>query len=226
MMDSPSALLMLQNGDSFFPSGSVAFSYGLESLCGDTKIATEQDVQRFLAQLLRYRWTTLDRPILRMAWLAEGDLDRVQSADRLQQQMSIPYESRTGSWRAGRALLSVHKALHTRGACEYSSRIEQGSALGHLCVVQGLVWWGVGLTVEQAETVSVHTMCTGMLGAALRLGVIGHTGAQRILSHLHVLAAEALSGPCVQPEAVCTFTPAADIAVMRHEWQSSRLFSN
>lgn len=226
MTDSASALLMLQHSDSFFPSGSVAFSYGMESLCGDAKIGTEGDVQRFVEQHLRYRWASLDRTILRIAWCAEGDLDTVQSADQLQQLMSIAHESRTGSWRAGRALLSVHKALRTRGAREYSERIDNGTALGHLCAVQGLLWWGVGLTVEEAEIVSMHSMCVGMLGAALRLGMIGHTGAQRIHTRIRALAEDILNNPFVRSDIVSTFTPAADIAMMRHEWQASRLFSN
>lgn len=226
MTDHASSLLMLQHGDSFFPSGSVAFSYGMESLCADAKIQTHPDVQRFVEQHLRYRWATLDRTLLRKAWCADGNLDIVQSADMVQQRMSIAHESRTGSWRAGRALLSVHKRLGTRCALEYSERIDRRSAQGHLCVVQGLVWWGVGLSVEQAETLSVHTMCVGMVSAAIRLGVIGHTGAQRLLTELRALAGDVLDIPCVDPEAVRTFTPAADIAMMRHEWQTARVFSN
>lgn len=226
MTPAASSLLMLQHGDSFFPSGSVAFSYGMETLCADVKVETQSDVQRFLEQHLRYRWASLDRTLLRTAWCAGGNLDIVQSADLTQQRMSIPHESRTGSWRAGRALLSVHERLGTRCALEYSERIDRGSALGHLCVIQGLVWWGVGLSVEQAETLSVHTMCVGMVSAAIRLGVIGHTGAQRLLTDLRALAEDALNTPCVHAEAVRSFTPAADIAMMRHEWQASRVFSN
>jgi len=220
------ALLMLQHGDSFFPSGSVAFSYGMESLREDEKLHTERDVARFVEQHIRFRWATLDRAVLRLAWGARGELDTVESADDIQQSMCLARESRTGSWRAGRALLSVHKTLCTPGAGEYSGRIERGEAHGHLCAVQGLVWWGVGLTVMQAETLGVHTMCVGMVGAAIRLGVMGHTGAQRVLARARSAAETVLSAPPPDLDTVCAFTPAADIAMMRHEWQTSRVFSN
>ena len=54
-------LALLQHGDSFFPSGAVSFSWGLETLAEDGRVATAADVAAFLEGQLRWRWATCDR---------------------------------------------------------------------------------------------------------------------------------------------------------------------
>jgi hypothetical protein len=66
-MDSRSLLAALQHADSFFPSGAVSFSWGLEALRADGLVRTANDVALFIAGLLRHRWATGDRPLLAAA---------------------------------------------------------------------------------------------------------------------------------------------------------------
>ena len=76
-------LALLQHGDSFFPSGAVSFSWGVETLAADGKIAKAEDVERFVAHQLAGRWAASDRPVLLAALAAVGDLSQVALADRL-----------------------------------------------------------------------------------------------------------------------------------------------
>ena len=221
-----SDLLFLQHADSAFPSGAVAFSQGIETLRSEEHLNDEHSLARFLDNQLRYRWATGDRAVLAAAWEAAGDLDAIAAADRVQETTTLALELREGSKRAGRALLGVHRELGTSGAADYRARLTTGHASGHLSAVQGLVWRGVGLSCRHACVASPHTLCVGLLGAALRLSIIGHIAAQRILSGLHPCLVEILDTAPPGLDALTAYTPVTDIALMRHETLAVRLFSN
>ncbi len=226
-MAEPARLLAaLQHGDSFFPSGGVSFSWGLESLCAEGLVADETDVCRFVQGQLSHRWATCDRPALIAAHRAGRNLESVALVDAELEALALPQGLRVGSRRAGGALLNAHERLETRHAKEYRRMVKTGSAFGHLPVVQGLAWGAVGLAEEVAAAVSAHTLCVALLGAALRLGVIGHVGAQRILDDMRPEMTRLLSLPVPPPGNFSACTPAADIAVMRHETAEVRLFAN
>ena len=101
-----------------------------------------------------------------------------------------------------------------------------GEAPGHLPVVQGLLLAGVGLEERAAATVSAHALSVSVVGAALRLSIITHVDAQRILSATRGLLAELLAEPVPDVEQAGVYTPATDVATMRHESQTARLFAN
>ena len=229
MTDTPPSLasgLMaaLRQADSFFPSGSLAFSWGLETLRHDGLVKDAADVEWFVRDQLRHRWASFDRPALAAAHRAAGDLDAVALIDERLEAMSLAREQREGSRRAGRALLGVHEKLATPGAAAYRERVKAGRARGHLAAVQGVVWCGAGLDEEASSAVSAYTLCVGLLGAAVRLGLIGHIESQRSLSRLQDDIVELLG---VAPPALDDMgvgAPHADVAAMRHEVQGSRLF--
>ena len=145
-------LAMLQHGDSFFPSGAVSFSWGIEALGADGKISKADDVARFVRQQLKGRWATSDRPVLCAAHAAGGDLDSVLTADRLMEANSLAAEQREGSKRMGAALLNIHARLETRGAKDYQARLRAGAAPGHVAAVQGFLWHALGLDVVLQPT--------------------------------------------------------------------------
>ena len=219
-------LRSFQHADSFFPSGTVAMSSGLESLYVEGIVYTADSIERFLLGQLKWRWATLERSFVVHAAKAKLDFDVLSAIDAQIEILSLAKEARDGSVRSGRALLKVHTQLGTAGADCYEARINQGLAIGHNQVVQGLVWSSVGIRLGQIELMSAHTFCVGILGAALRLGLVGHSAVQSILSNSHDVIETILKGPCLLLDEVTSFTPEQEIAVMRHEVMSSRLFIN
>ena len=217
-------LAALQHGDSFFPSGSLAFSWGLETLCNDGLLRNEKDVEGYVRDQLRHRWATMDRPVLVAAHRAAGDPESLIPIDRLVDAMSLAREARDGSRRAGMALLSTHESLGNERASTYHELVRARRALGHLAVVQGLVWSGSRLDEATASAVSAHTLCVGFLGAALRLGVIGHIDSQRSLARLQNDIIEVLAAPAPALDDLEVCTPETDVASMRHETENTRLF--
>ena len=226
MRDLSNLLGALQHADSFFPSGSVSFSWGLETLFTDGKVASADALSAFVEGQLRHRWALCDVCALTAAWRAQGQLDRVAAVDEIVEAMTLAPEMRDGSRRAGASLLNVHARLDTPGAAEYRERIRKQEAHGHLPVVQGLVWRASGMTEETCRAVSAHTLCTGLVGAALRLGMVGHLDAQKTLLKVRPIVAELLNLEPAAAEAICACTPETEIASMRHEVQDSRLFAN
>ena len=226
MPESHSLLGALQYADSFFPSGSIAFSWGLETLRVDGEIASAEQVAQFLEGQLVHRWASFDAPVLVAAIRADGMFDRLEDLDHLVEAMTLAPELREGSRRAGASLLKVHSGLGTPRPDQYRRSIAQRKARGHLPVVQGLLWNATGLSEDACRAVSAHTLCTGIVGAALRLGLIGHLDAQKIMLQVRPVLVELLQLPAAGVEDLYTCTPHAEIAAMRHEVQDSRLFAN
>jgi urease accessory protein len=222
----PAALLaLLQQADSFFPSGQVAFSSGLEGLKADGLVAQPRQVLAFARALLRHRWASCERVVLTESHGAQGDLARVAQADHELETVQLAALARDGSHRAGRALLSVHASLGTPGAADYRVRVQEGAAPGHQAAVQGLLWRALELDLAACEAAAAHGFVVALLGAALRLSLVGHLDAQRILSALRADIATLLREPAPPLSSLIAYSPAAEIAMMRHEMRAGRLFA-
>jgi urease accessory protein len=219
-------LATLQNADSFFPGGGIAFSWGLETLIADRELQRADELGPLLAGQLEQRWAMCDRPALVEAFRCADELPRLAAIDRELEVLTLAEELREGSKRAGASLLSVHERIGTPGAAEYRSAIRAGTALGHLPVVQGALWRGAGMDEAAAQAASAHTFCVALLGASLRLGVIGHLQAQEILLGLREVIARLIAAPVPALDQMYACTPAIEVAAMRHEVQSGRLFAN
>ncbi len=72
-----------------------------------------------------------------------------------------------------------------------------------------------GLSLDVAETVAVWQVVSGITGAALRLGICGHLGVQRVITTLTPLTVEMLRRE--PPTDPATFTAYADIAAQRRD---------
>ncbi len=224
MTDPTSLLTALQHGDSFFPGGGFAASWGVETLCTDTYVHDAETLLHFVQSQLRHRWAGCDRPALVWAYRAANALEKVARVDAELEAISLARELRVVSQRAGRALLRVHDRLKTPRAADYLERVTAGQAWGHLPVVQGVVWRGVGLDVEPASLLSGHLHGMALVSAALRLGCISHIQAQEIVRQIRPTLTALLTTPL--PKSLSSFTPVADVAMMRHETQATRLFAN
>lgn len=226
MPELQSLLGALQHADSFFPGGGVAFSGGLETLHGDREVVSPQELADFVEGQLQHRWATCDASALLAAHRANGSLDRVAEIDAMFDAMSLAMELRDGSRRAGSSLLTVHAKLGTAGAAQYRALISQQKTFGHLPLAQGLLWSAIGMTEDDCRAVSAHTLCTGLIGAALRLGMIGHIDAQKVLLRVRPMLSNLLCQPVPDVDEMCVYMPATEIAAMRHEVQDSRSFAS
>ncbi len=226
MSDHRDILAVLQHGDSFFPSGAASFSWGIETLSGEGAVADADQLSEFIEGQILCRWATFDWPATVAAYRAADDPDAVAGIDQRVDCQTLSLEMREGSRKSGLSLLMVHQRLGTRGADGYKRRVMAGETPGHSPVVQGMLWSHVGVPAAMIGPLSAHGLCTALLGAALRLGIIGHVDAQRILSRSGPVIAGVLEQEPPSIDRIGAFAPQAEIAMMRHEISDSRLFAN
>lgn len=226
MNDAASLLNVLQHGDSFFPSGSVSFSWGLEAMAQSGLLARREDVQSFIVGQLHARWASFDRTIVVSAHRAAADLETVGMIDDLTERFSPVAELREGSRRMGDAMLSVFQRLDSLSANRYRALQSTLRFPGHLPAMQGMLWGEAGLTETAVVALSAHTFCGGLTSAGLRLGCLTHISAQQVLTHVRSVAASLAALPLVPLDAISSHGVEAEIACMRHAAQDSRLFAN
>jgi urease accessory protein len=226
MSEVADALAVLQFGDSFFPSGAVSFSWGLEGL-SDSGVVTGADaVRAFVIGQLRARWAEFDRPVVVAANRARMSLEDVAAIDAEVETQSPCAELRGASRRMGEAMLSVFARLGIGEAAAYRGLVKQGDAFAHLPAMQGYLWGRAGLSKQDAVALSAHTFTTGLLGAGIRLGCLTHIDAQQILIEARKEAASLAAQPVPPIGALSAHAIEAEIAVMQHVNNSLRVFAN
>lgn len=226
MTEEEQILTLLQHGDSFFPSGAVSFSWGLEMLNNDHVITSINEVDNFIENQLIERWGPFERVVLAHTYDHVDDIEHVISIDNLVECMTLASELREGSKRLGSALLTTYQQLNNPIAERYLKLSNEGKALGHLPITQALIWSSLGLSRNTVLMLSAYNFCVSVLGAALRLGIVGHIDCQKSLTTFRQLITEILTWPIPAIEEIHAFTPFADIASMRHEYSETRLFAN
>jgi len=226
MSDFADALAVLQFGDSFFPSGAVSFSWGLEGLSDNGVVTSADEVRGFVIGQLRARWAEFDRPVVVAAHRARVDLDEVSAIDAQVEMQSPCAELRSASRRMGEAMLSVFARLGIGEANAYRGLVKQGEAFGHLAAMQGYLWGRAALSEPDTVALSAHTFTTGLLGAGIRLGCLGHIDAQRILIEARQEAASLAALPVPAIDELSAYAVEAEIAVMQHANNSLRVFAN
>jgi urease accessory protein len=221
MIDAGQLLAAIRFGDSAFPSGGFAFSSGLEGAHRDGLVHDEHDVTAFAAEQVTGRWHRGDRVLLRMAWA----VDDPSGVDALAEAVATMSVLREASRRAGAATLSTFAAIidSAERLTRYRGRVLAGNAAGHLPVAQAISFRAAGLTLPTAEAVAAWQVVSGITGAALRLGICGHLGAQRILGDLTAPMLNVLNRE--PPTVPATFTAYADIAAQRRR-DGARLFAS
>ena len=239
-------LTALQYGDGQFPGGGFAFSWGLESMVAEGRLA-RAGFGAYLAGQLAHRWARCDRVLVAHAHAAAQDDTACAELDALAEALATVEAARTGSRRAGLALLGTHVRLGTPGAGALRAMVDRAEAQGHppglqghlpgmpghlpvaqghLPVVQGVVLAGTGLTLAATLAVSGYTAASALATAGIRLGLIGHLDAQRALQQVRPLLASLADAEVPALDDICTLVPESDLAMMRHADLTRRLFSN
>jgi urease accessory protein len=133
---------------------------------------------------------------------------------------------RVGSRRNGAALLTTHDRLGTKGAATYRAMLRTGDALGHLAIVQGLLWQAVGIDEQAAAIMSGYQTAASLAAAAVRLGLVGAIKAQATIARVLPLIEGVVAAPVSEGDPIRSFVPLAEIAIALHGSGGQRLFSN
>jgi urease accessory protein len=223
-------LALMQLADSFFPSGSFTLSHGLEVLVQSKQIRSIDDFQNFLKLLLYNKIGTSDLIALVHAYRAseQNNITEVRNIDlKLFAQTPIQ-EIREAQRKSGRALLSV--ACSTWDDSQLQT-IRAYAETGYITCLHPIIFAIVGraahLTEDDTLFAFLHSFSTGLCGAAIRLGIIGHLKAQFVIKEVAAdLEAIAHQAALSNLNEMQSCAPFIDIAQMTHKQLSQRLFSN
>ena len=223
-------LTLMQLSDSFFPSGSYTLSHGLESLAQSDRLKQSEDITTFLRILLQNKIGTCDLVALIHGYKgsAVNDLTQVRQADaRLFAQTAIAI-SRQTQCQSGRALLMVAQSTWQSKQLETLAKDRLNNNFNCLHpVVFGVVGNIAGLDITDTALAFLHGLVTGLLGAAIRLGILGHLQAQQISLNLAKdIEAALLTAASMDLDRMYSCTPAIDLAQMRHARLNTRLFAS
>ncbi len=223
-------LALLQLADSFFPSGSYTLSHGLESLIQQEKIQTHQDIFSFLQILLHHKVATCDLVALIHAYAASAanDIRQIKQVETQLYAQTLIATTRKTQSQSGRALLMVGESTWNHPQLAI---LERERALNQFhClhpVVFGVVANIADLPMTDTVLAFLHGFTTGVLGAAIRLGSLGHLQAQQILLQLAPDIETAYQTASVMNlDEMWSCTPTIDLAQMRHSKLNSRLFAS
>lgn len=223
-------LALMQLADSFFPSGSFTLSHGLESLVQTQQLKSPQDLVIFLKLLLRHKIGTSDLVALIHAYRvsAKDDLEAVTQIDNYLFAQTIIATIRETQRKSGRALLMVANSTWDDEQLQVLDREASKGKIHCLHpIIFAVVARAAGLEEEDTAIAFLHNFVTSLLGAAIRLSVLGHRQAQQLLLELAPEIAKTYHTAKVMGlEEMYSCTPSLDIAQMQHQKLSRRLFAS
>ncbi len=221
-----SLLQTIWQADGTFPSGSFAFSYGIEGVIALRGRIDAAGLAEMTSTILRQRWATCDRIALVRAWRAAGDLVEIAAVDRDIEASTFGKTLREGSRRNGASFLASHARLGDSTALQLSDAVHSRGCLGHIAVVQGAVWQALGLDERLIQLASGYAIASGASSAAVRLGAIGALDAQKVLAGCLPLIDELAAQQVEGDVELTSFMPFLEIAAARHARADLRLFAN
>lgn len=194
-----------------FPTGSFAYSHGMEQVIHDGGIASGADLEAWLADVLRFGAGKQDALLLSAALEAGADHAALgalavalqPSAERLRETAD-----------QGAAFARAVSALTGQEMASYPLPVAVGSA------AQGL-----GLEKSQVIALYLHAFSSNLISVAVRFVPLGQNEGQAALAALHPLIqliADTAAGQGV--DAIESAAFGADLAAMRHEGLDVRIF--
>ena len=234
MNDRPSSiqqkLTLIQLADSFFPSGTYTLSHGLECLVQQHKIQQPEDIIAFLRILLHNKIATCDLVALIEAHHAStaNDLEQIIQIEMQLYAQTLIEITRKTQQQSGRALLMVAQSTWQHQQLETLDRSRSSNRFYCLHpIVFSVVGNIAGINSTDTALAFLHGFVTGILGAAIRLGSLGHLQAQQVLLQLAPDIEQAYNtASSMNLDQMWTCTPAIDLAQMRYSKLPSRLFAN
>ncbi|WP_405680315.1 urease accessory protein UreF [Streptomyces sp. NBC_01238] len=222
-------LVSLQLTDSSFPSGFYTLSHSLEGFAQAGAIGPDS-LPLLLEDLLLHGVGPADATALALAHRATraGEPENVVAIDEHLFATKLGREMRRAATRTGRQLLDLAREVFDRPEIgDYFERVVRREAPGTQAVAAGVIHAAAGVPVRQAVASDLFAFCASFAGAALRLRLTDHRGAQTLLRGAAPVIEEAAEDALRRElDDVGATVFASDVMSGRHERAEARLFAS
>lgn len=201
-----------------FPVGAFAYSGGLERAVHDGWVKDADGLEGWIAATLSHGAGWNDAVLFAEAWRERGNAEGLRAVAELAEALAGSGERHRETMALGAAFLAAAREW-ARPVIE-----ARGEAVAYPVAV-GAVAGLNGVALAPALAGFLHAAASQLVSAGLRLGVAGQVQGVAILSRLEAtLLALAARAAASTLDDLGTATIRAEIEIMRHETQYSRLF--
>ena len=225
----PSWLLgLLQAGDSFYPTGSYAHSFGLEGLVQEGVIRDRATLREFVFRSALPALQHADLPLAAHAWhaFAEPNWLRIDELCVLSSALKTAREARLASENIGRQRAEL--AANLRGAPLAQEFVRRATENGWphsppiSAALEGRV---LGAPLDAVLAGLAYSTISALLSAAMKILRLGQNGSQSLLTEVLAATPEMIVAAQATPlDEIGWFNPWLDIAAARHETADARMF--
>ena len=210
--------------DSAIPTGSFAYSSGLESSSSLGLIRDDAGLRNYLYAYLQQA-ASLEIPFLNSCF--QPDADRAAMAAEYDAQLLVPALHRASAVQ-GRTWLKLLAGFYPEAGIEAITHwFAAGDLPPHFTLALGLGLRAVGYALPETRTMYLHMLLRDQLSAAIRLGLLGPLAGHRlqhdfyaVFEHLLAAQEERYFGEARRSAFML------DVAQVLHEDMYSRLFQN
>ena len=219
---------LLQAGDSFYPTGSYAHSFGLEGLVQAGVVHDRATLKQFfqLSTLPALRQAEL--PLTAHAWRALGgpDWEQVGELCRLSSALKTAREARQAAENIGRQRTELMATMRQHPlAIEFGRRATREGWPYSPALAAAREGRVMGAPLPAVLAGVYYAAVAALLSAAMKLLRLGQNASQSLLTETLAEAPAVIAAAEAVPLAdVGWFNPWLDIAAARHETADSRMF--
>ena len=215
-------LRLMQLVSPALPVGAYAYSQGLEYAVHEAWITDEQETAGWILGLLRHPLSRLEIPVfarLYRAWQVDSPADIVRWNDWLYASREAA-ELQREDQHLGRALARLLTDLGLPAAAPW--RTADRVCFATLFSLAAVRW---GIPLNDAALGLLWAWTENQVAAAAKLGLLGQTASQRLLSRaMPEIAAAVAQGLALDDDGIGCAAPGLGLASAGHETQYSRLF--
>ena len=216
MTDPASALLRLMAWLSpAFPTGAFAYSHGLEWAIEAGDIGNEDDLHRWLSDLITLGTGWSDTILLRHAHRTATDADGLRELAEFAVATAASRERCEEAVMQGRAFVAAARAWHVGSLPDpIPYAVAVGAIAGRHAIPE-----------DETTLAYLHAFVSNLISAAVRLIPLGQSAGLRVLAAMEdeIRSVSATTAAMRQDDVGgCAFR--SDLASMRHETQYTRLF--
>jgi len=220
---------VMQLSDSFFPTGIFATSNGLEFLFTGKKIQGMTDLIEMIKINIIQQMGPSDCVALANAFDSanKNDFEKVSEADNIIFATKSIKEIRNASVRSGVQLTKCVSEFvkDDKILNQYKNSIIENKVHGIFPVAFAICCNALKIKKEKSMTMLLYGFTVGIVGAALRLGLIQHFEGQKIIHSIKPIISQTIKEYSNKSLfEMWQFAPQIDIVQMSHEKMDSKMF--